>query len=90
MFVQNAGIKRNYKTPGEFPLIDKLPSRMTILEMLLCAGFAQLLPSYKAAETITGKHCGMKVSDTYIERVTGYAGGHIYETASPDDKTMRA
>jgi hypothetical protein len=63
------------KTPDEFPLIDKLPSRMTSLAMLLCAEFAQLLPSYKAAETIIGKHLGMKVSDTYIERVTGYAGG---------------
>jgi hypothetical protein len=61
--------------PGEFPLIDKLPSMMTKLAMLLCAGFAKLLPSYKAAEKITGGYLGMKVSDTYIELVTGYAGG---------------
>jgi hypothetical protein len=64
----------------EFLLIDKLPFKMTKLAMLLCAEFAQLLPSYKTAEKIIGKHCGMKVSDTYTGRVTDYVGGQVYET----------
>jgi hypothetical protein len=68
----------------EFLLIDNLPFKMTKLArqlpLLLCAEFGQLLSSYKAAETMIGEYCGMKVSDTYIERVTDYVGGQVYET----------
>jgi hypothetical protein len=66
--------------PGGFLLIEILPSGMTKLAMLSRAKFAQALPSYKAAETIIEESFGMKVSDTYIGRVTGYVGGRVYET----------